>query len=695
MSPRALTLDRIKERASRVTHFETDLGRTWQHRCDVADESFRDYSWDWTENQRILHGFRTIAARFGTYVSMGHAVVANIVNDISFRNPVSYVQDKSGNVDLGNMLTDVFKAVNKRAKSGRAVRQALWDNAWAGFGLVWTSFLQEGYEEAVPLIDPETGEPFPDPDSPDGEPLYDQDESGKTLTRVVPIKQEIIVRRVSPWRVRFDPEGRLHDLSDHNWIGVEYFKSLKTILEDERIPRSRRDMLGGWFSQRRFRDQRDAKFLRYESVVNWEEKDPGFIRVPCVEIWDRVNKKIIQKPWGADFHLTENDWPDEFIERDVFPCEYIALNQEVEDEDGLTGFMGIPWMRMIRPHLLAINRLEALFLEANTHVINKYLTPAGFLSDQQQKKLTSDRNREVIEYDRDALNKFGLTGVDMSRGMDVKKFFMQVPSSEIKEVHHLNGIAHELDMISQVIGQTTGERGGLAEAGSATEALGLQRRLEQRLRDMRAEVGEHHDALNERMFLILKRRQGLPIQYQRTTKYNEKVWQEFHEDDWADLDLHFEHAAAPEESRTPEEEIALRRQVTEVLMPVLQARGDVRAMMALARMQLEPLRVLGLEKFFNDDAVELAKQLLALQELISSGELDIADTQTGAKQVELISSLIDSLLTDQDIQEVVQQIANAPQQQGGGGETGPLRTAKSAGQIAAAEAAAGAQGGIG
>lgn len=686
-----LTLKEVKSRGRRAGALQTPLGKDWSSRLKGSENYFKDYSYDWEQSLTLLSGFKEMEATWGHYVSMAYAVTANLVNDVYFQNPKTFVQDKAGNKDLSAMLTDVFNSVARDTGLERHMKDAIFDNSWAGFGVVWSSFYQEGYENPLYELDA-VGEPLSDPDSPDGAPLPRIGANGKEETEYVATAQRILSKRVSPWRIGFDPLGREADLSDHRWMKVDYSSSVREIIEDESFDRGAIDRFCAWYSTTRFGDSEIERRMALEH----DEQDAGFLQVRCVEIWDRVNKTIIYMPAGANFHLGEKDWGPAFRKHDEFPCEYISFFREPEDKEDTRGFIGLPIVRMIRPQLTAINRLESLFIEANTHVINKYLMAKGFLEEQEQNKLLSDKNREVIQYTHDALAKFPGGASMTAAEFDVRKILMLVPQGEVKEMRHLEGIAHELNVIAQILGQSTGDRGGLAEADSATEALGLQRRLEQRLKTMRAEAGRHYDAINRKYFLILKEQQTLPVHYQMTTQYNEKVWDAFNADDLKELDLHFEHAADSSAPRTAENEISLRRQVAEVLLPIFSQRGDTRSLMALSRMLVEPLGVVGLEQFFNDEVTAIAQELLKLMDAVNQGEVDITDPNVAAKQMELTSALVSAVLTDQDIAAVADGGAGAPPPPTGGNAqaTADLPAEKTAGEMAAQKAAAGMVGGL-
>jgi hypothetical protein len=650
---------------------QTIDGMRWKNRMEASEQYFRDYSWDWKDNLQLLSDVRAMKKKWGNYACITYAVVQNFVADTYYRNPRVFVQDRSGNKDLTRILSDLFTSIHKEVNTERKMKEALQDQAWAGFGVIWNSFRMDYY------IDEELFD-------------YDLNQQGA----VVPTKERYLCHRLSPWRVRFDPDGRQWDLSDHNYVAVLYYKSLAQVMRDPRLSDEdkRRTMAHLPFMTSAF----NSANVRYATLSSFKEEDPEYIRIPIWAIWARPDKKVYDQPLGASFTWTPQDWPAEFANDDSFPLLYMAKNREPEDESSLQGFAGIPDIRLIKPHVTAINKLEALFLAANMHVINKYLSVKGVLDDAAKTKLADGvRQFNVIELDKDALNAFPTQMQDKMKFGDVLQL---VPQAELKDLHHLEGIRHEMDMISQIIGQGPADRGGVSEADSATESLGMQQGLQRRLSTSRHENGKNFCALTRIMYLILKQRQTLPIRYQMTTAFNQSVWQEFSADTLRDLDLHFEYAVGSSEYRTREQEFQLRERMATILMPIFTASQNFRLQMKVAQDLIEPLEIIGSEQYFTDEAAAAAQQLLAIYRGLSTGVVHADDPRVAKQIPELVAQLAQAILTPQQIAEVEASVAgaNPPEQ---GQSVGSLPAAPTPGQqdyatAAAGSAAAGATGGM-
>lgn len=640
-----------------------DEGRSWRQRMNAADAAFRDYSYDWKENQELLTGFRSMIDTYGTHVAIGYAIQQSWIADTYFDNPDPYVQDlKSGSQDIGNILSDVFRALMKKSESARYMKEAMQDQWWAGFGLLWPSYRQEAYERPSNKVVGMDGQP---------------------QTEIVATKQEPLVRRVSPWRVRFDPDGRDWNLSDHNWISVDYWQTMDQAMADRRYSDEDKARLVA------FHGSSNAQWTastRYSTIYGGEEQDPRYVRILMREIWARPGKKIYYMPVGADFVMGDgaaiaNGWPDEYADADILPALYMARNRQSEDESGLTGFIGVPDIRLIKPQLYNIQRLDSLFTKANRHVIQKFLTRRGTLDPEATRKLEdSDKFAEIVEVDDDA---FAAPNVALTEKVTVKDILWPIPQADFKELHMLEGIRHNMQMIWQIIGQGPADRGGQAEAATATESLGMQRGLQRRMSYAKSLGRFYFVELCKRFYLMIKSRQSLPVWYQRRARDGAAgAWAQFSADMWADLELNFDCTVGESDPRTREEEVAIRRQAAEVLLPIYTQFNDRRRIEAVSRMLVSPLNIVGLEELFDNELIELAKQAYAIDAALHDDAVSADDMELAAQKQEIYAAIVSKLLADSDIQ----QVESGGVQPSAGGQ-GSLPAAQSPGE-ASAEAGA-------
>lgn len=641
----------------------TPDGILWENRGQASEAYFNDYSWDWEENLALLTDVREMSSKYGDYLMIAYPINQNFIADTYFSNPEPMVQDKHGDKDLSRMVTDTAASVINDSDAETKMKDALQDQFWAGFGMVYAAMRQKVW------------------------PVGDM---------LVPEWQRIITKTISPWKARFDPRGREWDMSDHG-----YFRNLMNpklgqlmswgwLTDDDRrrlIAWNRMGMRDDGAHLDSFSQQR----IDYPLMADNEETDPDLIEIPMWANWDRTKKLVFFQPAGARFTLTPQPWPVEFAEADIFPFQYMAKNREPENKRGTNGFIGIPDMRQIRTHVLAIRRYRSLFLAANQHAIFKYLVPKGALTQGQLDKLGSDKQREVIEYDETALDKFPTQMRNDAKTWH--ELLTLVPQPDLKETRHLVGIKLEFDMIAQILGQASGDRGGVPETETATDALIVNQHLNQRIATLRRQNAKHFKELLKRIFLILKQRQVLPISYQMTTMYNEKVWMEFSADKLRELDLHFDVAIGTGEPRTREKEFELRERMAAILMPVLQAKGDVRGMMKVARELVEVLNIRGSEQYFNDVVLDLMKRLAGLLYAIQRGDVQPGDPRIVRDLVETLGQLVNEFLTVQDLQSVKAEMNNAPEPEPT--STGSIPKALSEGQRAYASAGSAMAGAVG
>jgi len=654
----------------------TEAGMKWNPRLLSSEQYHRINSKDWDDLRNLYAELGKYEASDGTRVAIGWSIIQNLVSDVYHKNPDPWIVPKTPLADktLARILRNVTRTIHKETDTEGIVRDALSTESWAGFAGDWRSFGQDDHEEDNPLeID---GVPQRDPGT--GKQLF----SDKPL--IVPDRQWIEGEYTSPWDIRFDSDGRRWDLLDHKFLIRRYRRTLKEFIDDPAISKRAKRMLKAWVNGHRssYTNEMESGGL---DTKDYAELDPAYITVECAEIWDRVEKEIIHVPADgedyAEFDIMVEDWPPDFAAanggRGEFPFTFIAFNKAPEDKQGKRGFYPIPTLRLIRQQLENINRLELLFLETATLAIRKYVSMAGILDQKAIAKLSSDVNREVLTIDPSTLKELLGQTYDMSQ-FDIRNFIHLLPQEERGEaIRNLEAIEHQIDLIHQIIGQGPADRGGLAESGSATEALNLAARLEKRIDARVQQAGNHYDSITAKCFLLLKGRQILPFRYQIPAgKFNPSVWREFHASDIDGIDLAYEHRTGAQRPRTRAQEFQERQQAVTTILPAIQS--DLGLVRELFIWSIEPLdvsdEITEIMKQSNS-AKELAKQLAAITAGLEQGMLDPTDPQVANRKTELTSKLIRTILTDEDAAEMFGG-------GGGGGDVGSLPKGQSQGQVA-------------
>lgn len=645
-------------------------GTRWMHRMAASESYYNDYSWDWKENQELLVDVREMERKYGgpvggSYVMLARSIQQNFIASTYFRNPDPIIQDKNGDRDLSTTLSHVCKSILADIGSERKMKEGLEDRWWAGFGLVWGSFLQVADELA------------------DG--------------TLVPKKQRVLLKRMSPYRVRFDPEGREWDMSDHAYAAVLYHPTLNQLMTDRRLSDDDRRRIMASYKRGAAGDANfDWRSVRATTVTDLVEEDPRYIRVPTWQIWARPEKKIYNQIAMSQFTMTPLDWPEEFAEEDCYPFVYMPAGREPEDKEATRGFIGIPYLREIKPLLYDINRLHSQFVAANQNAIFKYAMRKGVLDLPNQAILQSDHQKGTVTWDPQSISGFPAETPDkLIKFGDV---FELIEQPDLKELRHLPGIKHAMDMIAQIIGQAPGDRGGMPDSPTATDSAIVDKRLRVREDTSKHDAGGFFKQLVALIWRILRQRQTLPIPYQMIIPGKEAQWAKFSADKLRDLDLHYDYAVGSNEDRTREEQFGLLERLAQAVMPTMQASGNLKDQTAIARLLLEALDVDGTDQLMQSDVQDLIAQLTAISYGIQRGEINPADPAIAQKQVELIAMLGDRLLTPDKMKEIVTQSAGMADQ-GPAQEMGSMAKAPTPGQAdfaagARGAAAAGAGGGM-
>lgn len=674
---------------------QTAQGRRWKRRMDDSEAYFKTYSKKWEENRALLVDFDKMTEDFGTYVAVAYPIIKNFIADIYFRNPDPFIQDKGGDKDLSRMLTDIIRSVHAQCDSESEIRACFLDQSYAGFGGVVGSFLQKPPNAGDTVME-ESGE-RDDQNQPIMRPATAHtgqlDENmnpimAPTGETVEPTEQRVVIQRVSPWRCRFDPKGRRWDMSDHRWWAYDSFEYLGDLMRDPLLDDDDKARLMAYYAQGG--DAFTSEGGETSTASGYVERDPDFIRVCMRTIWSRPDHTIYRMPYGASFTFTPRPWDEEWERADKFPYRYMPRNRVPENKLNTQGFIPLPDIEIIGQHIKNINKAQGLLVAGLGKVIDVYVTMKGVLDGATVDKATQvDRLFKVIQLDPSAYEKYP---TEMREKMTPGDLFELIPTGDVKDMQHMEFIDHEFAMIAQELGQGPADRGGVSTSKTATDSLGVQQGLQRRMSSDRADAGKQYNAVSEMIFIILQQRQTLPIQYQMTTpKWNEKVWTQFTnpQSRLKNLQLHFEYATGSMEPKTREQEFALRERTAQVLMPILQASQDNRNMMKLAQALIEPLGLLDMDGFFDDEASQIVMQLLAILLGLGKGKILADNPQAIAQIPELISKLAQAILTPAQLTEVASMVAGVQAPDQGAKGTGSLAAAPSPGEASAEAGAAG------
>jgi hypothetical protein len=303
-----------------------------------------------------------------------------------------------------------------------------------------------------------------------------EDEAGETYTTVQ--GQEYQARRIVPKDILFDPQGTRIDLSDHRYVACAWYPTISQLREykDFDLPDDIEEYPES-FSEMRRDPKSAAKYGDTSAAYpRQKERDPAFRTICIWEIWDKVNKKLLNVTDYKFKEIGKTDWPAKFKigARDMFPVTLMAFNPVN------TGFYPKPEIDLIANQLILLNMLDNAIYRDTLTKWDKWVSIADLFTPDQIAKLTDPNPKNsVLEADRSTITELARS----SQGqvpLDPTKILFRLPNPEphqdmmaIKEM-----VKQE---INDIVGYGPAERGGLPQTRSAREAVAIKEKLDMRL----------------------------------------------------------------------------------------------------------------------------------------------------------------------------------------------------------------------
>jgi hypothetical protein len=660
---------------------ENEAGKEWAPRFRRADDYFKENSDDWEylrglsakpyHEITITDGDQVYSFRVKIDIS---SIIKNMVADIYYRNPEPFIQARRTPRDkaTNRMLSDLGVAIHKMAGTEDEMKKALY-NAFAvtGGSILWTSFDQYGdwVEKPVP-----------------GQ--YDESMQPVMADTFEPSFERPKVEFVSLWRMRFDPDGRNWNFCDHQHVFRLYDRPLQDVYEDEKFDEDFRNMLVHWVASNR------QNRMSSESRIN-DETDPARILVTFAEGWDRVTKSVVHLPIGPDGapanFAAVLPMPSAFAKAKngagAFPARMVAADWVPPDKEQREGFYPIPTARRLRGLIEDMTRLYSLFFQSARAGVRKYIAVEGVLAKDDFSKVMSTDADDIILAKAENLRQ--VYGPNLEGLRSMKQLIESIDTGEDRQkaIEYSVMIDKVWEQIYQITGQGPGDRGGVSQAGSATEAANIKMQLDKRTADAVAEVGKAYDDITELLFLLLIEYQSLPIPYQLTTNvFSQPVWDEFQINMLYGMDLAFSHVADSSRPKNKAVERLERKEFLAVAAPFVKSKRMLNKLVSWA---FQPYDYPDPSELFEDPLPEIAKQgakmLMKLKD--KDGKIDVTDPNVGRALIENYSALIDASLTEADMEELAMGEAQMGADSVNPAGTGPA--SQSAGEYAAAGAAAG------
>lgn len=415
--------------------------KQWGRRVQAGIDWREDYEAEWKRNRRLLLGnVRPRNEKQDISSKLGWAAFQTMIGAIYAQNPTPVVREKSAELanaakQLTQIVTQDFEEMNLR----EATRKASQDVFWAGFGLIMERYDAKIEEDA------------------DGVPH--------------PTKQQWSLQRVHPMSVIVDPRCVSPDMVDAQWAAVEWYPSIAQLKADDdiEIDKETLDELPRIYGSPNIDDAKSRARKKTKDVKeDGDDEDPDYTLVRCVEVYDKVAKKVRYMVPGSDVYLGEKDWPIEVYGRGdlLFPWVTLYFNENPDE------FYPIPEMSMISEEIDMYTILRRQMLMDVTTKFRKFIVRGDMLQKGQVDKLVSGKPWSVV-----------LTGNGLRQDtrLPLNDVVAPIPDTAIKQ-----DVASAMQTIKNEVHETIGA-GDFAAAGfrntrSATEAAALSDFLASRMR---------------------------------------------------------------------------------------------------------------------------------------------------------------------------------------------------------------------
>jgi hypothetical protein len=696
-------LELLRERVGTVaaaSEMKTALGTEWRPRLQRSKDYLEKHSWDWDDLRAFFakpyHEIDMTVPEVGVVklrikLSLMWSMGKNHVSDLHFSNPEPWIRTRRGRADrdFDRMINDVGRAMHDNADSEEATRECLTVGLYQGGGIEAWTFEQDGEWEDAPILD-DYGDQVVDDD---GQPMFQTEETEDGLQTVQQFRasnQRVRCTAVPLSRVWLDPNGRKWDFCDSKYLGWLYDISLKDAVESPKFYAEGKKLLVNAVTDSYSKQGKLSDEMRDRG----QETDPAHITVTICEVWDRVNLRLVHIPVIAgeiaQFDIGTGEWPRGLREMKRFPFRLVAEDWNPPNKADDEGIYPIPLFRHARALVEDIIRLYELFFAAASKVVDKWVTYEGALkagSGDFSGIMSTDSDQLVTLDPVSVRQTFGGGGLQgqLPNPADVIQRLDRGGEKIAQAIGFANMIQGAKNELYEIFGQGPADRGGVAEGTTATEIAQMSAERDKRTKDSREQIAKAFDDGTEIAFALTREYQTLPIPYQKTSSaYSDERWAEFEVEMLYGLDLVFSHVTDSSKPKTRAVERIERKDFVANILPFIQSKRQVQK---LARWAAEAYDVNGLEleDLFFDEAPEIAKQLLALQVAVQDDPALASNPEIAARMTELVTALIEAVLSDADKEEV----ANGEAMGGGGASRGAGKKSMTSGQMAAAGAAAG------
>lgn len=439
-----------------------NISSEWKARLLRMKKYQDESSTDWPTNERLLYGDTTGIAAEGLPTGVGGkgrglayawGIAGGLLSRVYTQNPRCIAEPLSPALyETGRILTRIVQSDLESMEAETCMQQAIVDTLPFGYGAIIEAV--ENYMSSH--TDPESGE---EAVSLDG--------------------QDFNLRRIYPFDILFDPNGRRLDLSDHRYNGIRFYPTINWLREfakankfqlpndlDE-FPESAPEMKSGSTLERT---------LGPMGVAPHSEKEPGYRQIAVWEMWDRLSKKVTYITDHNDFEMGCIPWPVKLKigPRDMFPTTLVAFHRRS------TGFYPTPELSFIRPQLVELGYLDSLMRKDSGQKHRKIATLAEFV-DNTQKAQIVDMSMEncLLTLDRKAVEEF-FGEQTAGKDFDIGRVIKVLDDIQVNRDHPMRYAMIE-QQINHIIGYGPSDRGGMPKVRSAREAVYIADSMEEKL----------------------------------------------------------------------------------------------------------------------------------------------------------------------------------------------------------------------
>jgi len=631
------------------------LKTVWSARMERGKRHQNENSKFWAENEKLIFGIdRNGDNEDQADLAYGWGLFKALETAIYVQDPDFYVESKfNADPDLARRLTDIVRTDVKDM-----------DLKSTG-GLMLLDTFVYGYGVGVEIIKTDRNYVrFPAGDKLVTEGIVEEGEEA-----FVPTAQSYEIARVHPKDILFDPKGTRLDLSDHGWVALAFYPTLKALQDDPSFTLPEKtDSLQE--ASQSTRDGKQEGTTGGKWPIKSVETDPNFKTICVWEIWDKPNQKIVYMTDSGNHILGTKPWPCrlQIGSRSLFPVTIMAMHPNPK------GFYPKAEVSLVRRQLVRLNDLEKQMDGYYRNRWRKHVAPSSLLSPDQAAHLTDTSGaHDVILLEKDELDSFiGPSG--NSAQMDLGRLVVQLQDPMVQQDYYLRKQGIEAD-ISQILGYGPSDRGGLPQTRSAREAVMINDSKQQKLvkradaiADFYRWACEKHLALLQKTMSVERAARRYPPAGGMAEWFGYKA-----EDIQGDFAfVVYAGSSGPRSTETKKQQIL---QEFQTLAPFLQAEG--KPVFPLLRQYASVMGWDNIEELFGSGRAEL-KNLAAASVMFAQGQIP------PEKLMEQVAKAIQSNLSNNDLAEVKQFLS-----QGISGQGGQVATKGMRGDPGAPPAAAG------